>query len=171
MVYKGIEALRGAKPWFVMAAITQLEDELVQPGWLSFEWGCGGSTLWLSQWIYSVVSLEHDEEWHRQTTAELAHYGIGNVELVRADLGGPYESYIDHYPDGHFDLISIDGRNRSTCLAHAVPKLRRGGVLVLDNSEREQYQAAIAAHLAGWQRWDHLSGNSEGWTTAIWRKP
>lgn len=171
MAYSGLEALRGAKPWFVMAAITQLEDELIQPNWRAFEWGCGGSTLWLSQWCTSAVSVEHDREWFAQQTAELAKYGIGNVELVRADLGGPYETYIDRY--SLFDLIFVDGRNRAACITQAVSKLRPGGVLVLDNSEREQYRPAITAHLTGWQRWDHLSegGGYAGWTTTMWMKP
>lgn len=169
--YQGLEALRGAKPWFVMAAITQLEDELIQPNWRAFEWGCGGSTLWLSQWCDSVVSLEHDREWHKQVSNDLVTYNISNVELICADLGGPYETYIDHYEV--FDLIFIDGRNRVACLGHAVRHLSPGGVLVLDNSEREQYQVAIIEHLASWERWDHLSqgGGYAGWTTSIWQKP
>jgi len=169
MDYAGLPELRGAKPWFVMAAITQLEDELLWPGWCAFEWGCGGSTLWLSQWCADVVSVEHDAEWYEQTGHELDKYGIGNVELLRFDLGGPYEAAIEHYLK--FDLIMVDGRNRAACIAHAVPHLYSGGILVLDNSERTQYQGAIAEHLAGWKRWDHESGNSENWTTTIWRKP
>jgi predicted O-methyltransferase YrrM len=170
MAYHGIPSLAGAKPTFVMAAIGQLQEELVQPDWRAFEWGSGGSTLWLSQWCASVVSVEHDQAWVAQQQAELDKYGIGNVTLVLSELGGAYESYIDHY--GDFDLIFVDGRNRAACIGHAVGHLKPGGVLVLDDSQREQYQAAIAEHLAGWQRWDHVSegGGYAGWTTTIWRK-
>jgi predicted O-methyltransferase YrrM len=179
MAYHGIPALAGAKPTFVMAAIGQLQEELVQPDWRAFEWGSGGSTLWLSQWCDSVVSVEHDPEWHTQIKSELVHYGIDNVELFFVPKGAgaheydQYSRYITIYWNPTFDLIFIDGRNRAACIGHAVSRLRPGGVLVLDDSQREQYQAAIAAHLAGWERWDHLNeyGGYAGWMTTIWRKP
>lgn len=96
-----------------------------------------------------------------------------SVNFRRADLGGPYEDYILMYPDTHFDLVIVDGRNRAACIANAVAKVKPGGWFVLDNSEREQYQAAIVAHLAGWERYDFVSqgGGYKGWATTVWRKP
>jgi predicted O-methyltransferase YrrM len=171
MAYHGIPALAGAKPTFVMAAIGQLQEELVQPGWRAFEWGVGGSTLWLSQWCAGVVSVEHDREWVTKISDELAEYDIQNVTLCHVPLGDDYEAWINDYEP--FDLIFVDGRRRAACTGHAVSRLRPGGVLVLDDSQREQYQAAIAAHLAGWPRWDHANeyGGYAGWTTSIWVKP
>jgi hypothetical protein len=34
----------------------------------------------------------------------------------------------------------IDGRARVECADHALPKIRKGGYLLLDNSERIDYQ-------------------------------
>ena len=43
-----------------------------------------------------------------------------------------------------FDYISVDGRVRMPCLERALPLLKpEGGILLLDNSEREQYQVAF----------------------------
>lgn len=43
-----------------------------------------------------------------------------------------------------YDYISVDGRVRMDCLARALPLLRpAGGILLLDNSEREWYQVAF----------------------------
>jgi hypothetical protein len=169
-----IERLRGSKPWFVMGAITYLEDEFLEnPGGMlsfrSFEWGSGGSTLWLSQRTRSVITLEHDREWLEKTQAELQKYGITNVALILRPLDGRYVEHIDDFPDGHFDIIMVDGRRRSDCLRHALPKLRVGGALVLDNSERAEYQAAVKE--IDWPRQDWDSGYSEGWSTTVWRKP
>lgn len=161
------------RPWFVHEAIIKLE-ELIEPGWRAFEWGSGSSTLWLAVDLKadSVVSLEHDREWYEQTQAELERYFVDNVELVHAGLGGPYAGYINNYPAAHFDLILVDGRERAACLANAIARLKPGGIMVLDNSEREQYQWAVKL-LAGWQRWEFASrgGGYAGWTTTIWRKP
>jgi precorrin-6B methylase 2 len=170
-----LERLKGSKPWFVMGAITYLEDEFLEDPYgeltfESFEWGCGGSTLWLSQRTKSVVSVEHDPEWVEKEQQELDEYGIENVLLVYLALDGGYADYILGYPDGYFDLIMVDGRQRSACLRNAVNKLKSGGALVLDNSEREQYQEAMK-EVGHWSRQDWDSGYSEGWMTTVWRKP
>ena len=170
-----IERLKGSKPWFVMGSITYLEDEFLENPYQmltfkSFEWGSGGSTLWLSQRTKSVITLEHDREWLEKTHIELDKYGITNVSLVWRALDRGYVEHIDAFPDGHFDIIMVDGRRRSDCLHHAMPKLRKGGALVLDNSERQEYQEAIKA-LDGWPRRDWDSGYTEGWWTTVWRKP
>lgn len=49
--------------------------------------------------------------------------------------------------------MAIDGRARPSCLAHAWRKVKPGGHLLLDDSEREHY-AAAARPLAGWPRRD-----------------
>lgn len=169
-----LERLKGSKPWFVMGAITYLEDQFLEDpyhplAFKSFEWGSGGSTLWLSQRTKSVVTLEHDLEWMLKTQEELTKYGITNVMLILRKLDNGYVEYIDAYPDEHFDIIMVDGRRRSDCLRHAMPKLKRGGALVLDNSERAEYQKAV--NEIDWSRMDWDSGYSEGWVTAVWRKP
>lgn len=155
------------RPFFVHEAILKLE-ELIQPGWRVFEWGSGASTLWLGadMMVRHAVSVEHDREWYEKTRVELGRYFVADVELVHADLGGPYEKYIKSYPLGHFDLILVDGRNRADCLKYAPPHLKPGGLLVLDDSQR--YQAAL-----DWQRWDYVAqgGNEVGVrTTSIWQK-
>lgn len=170
-----LEELKGSKPWFVMGAITYLEDEFLEDPYLplnfvSFEWGSGGSTLWLSQRTLEVTSLEHDKEWAEQGRKELEKYGITNVSLVLRDLDDGYVEYIDDFPNEHFDIIMVDGRRRSDCLRHAIPKLRGGGALVLDNSERAEYQEAMKM-IDHWSRMDWDSGYGEGWSTTVWRKP
>ncbi len=166
-----IPELAGTTPWFVAGAIDHLA-ELIQPDWEAFEWGCGGSTLWLAQRCQTVVTVEHNIDWLNKTSHELVHYELcAALVFVNQNDGdheyADYAAFIDKYPNEDFDLIFVDGRNRAECIQHALPKLKRGGVLVLDNSERTQYQAA----LPDWPRWDYASGNSEGWTTTLWVKP
>ncbi len=54
-----------------------------------------------------------------------------------------YVTQIDAFPDSTFDIVLVDGRARPACLIHALPKVRRGGLLILDNAERPHYQQAI----------------------------
>ena len=61
--------------------------------------------------------------------------------------GASFERYvraIDDYPDGHFHFVSVDGRARVACLERALAKVAPGGLLILDNSQRERYQPALS---------------------------
>ena len=63
-----------------------------------------------------------------------------------ASIGMHYEDYvkeIENYPDHYFDLVVIDGRARPSCIDHAKNKVKNGGVILLDQSERKHYFASI----------------------------
>lgn len=152
-------------PFYVPKAIRRIEG-LLNTDSRVFEWGSGASTLWYAQRASQVVSTEHDEEWHRRGLDRLENKGCKNTDLLFAPpapppsfswetqwphfalLGHPpdkpeffnYIKSIDAYPDGHFDCIAIDGRERVGCLAHALPKLKDTGFIVLDDSHRPRYR-------------------------------
>lgn len=58
-----------------------------------------------------------------------------------------YAQCIDEFPDQHFDWILVDGRARPSCMVHALPKLKPGGYLILDNSDRAYYLRKTQQHL------------------------
>jgi hypothetical protein len=66
-----------------------------------------------------------------------------------ADLAFPcfsfanYAKAIDPYPDGYFDIVLVDGRARPSCLMHAIPKLSKKGVVIVDNTERGYYWPSV----------------------------
>jgi hypothetical protein len=69
--------------------------------------------------------------------------------MSSASAGCCYDDYImgaSDMPNGSLDLVSIDGRAREHCLKEAV-RVRlvkpKGGVLVLENYDRESYQMVI----------------------------
>ncbi len=142
------------------------------PQFRAFEWGCGWSTIWLGAQCASVVSVEHDAEWHAIAVRRLREYGLTNVDLVHIP-GGDYVDYaarISDYPDGHFHIICVDGRNRAGCIRNAMPKLvRPGGMLVVDDYPRAQYQDALAL-MDGWSRALFWRG-SEILATGVWFRP
>jgi predicted O-methyltransferase YrrM len=76
------------------------------------------------------------------------------------------------YPDEYFDFVLVDGRARASCIRHAMRKLRRNGVLMLDNSERAPYQREMA-RLERLTRRDFFGNGpfaDERWQTTIWFK-
>ena len=82
-----------------------------------------------------------------------------------------YASFIDRFERGAFDLVVVDGRARASCIAHAIPRVRAGGWLLLDNAERRRY-AAAREMLAQYPRFD-LRGLGPWaptpWLTTAWR--
>jgi predicted O-methyltransferase YrrM len=118
-------------PWLSYRAIKQL-DKLLQPDWKILEWGSGMSTLWFAQRVGHLISIEDYEPWHEKVKLTLAN--ITNVDYqFKAD-----ENYfnLDHYPEETFDFILIDGSQRGNCAKSAVAKIKSGGYIYLDNSDK-----------------------------------
>lgn len=167
--------LAAGTPWFCLAAIDWLGAALC-PTDDVFEWGSGGSTVFLSSRARSLISVEHSVEWYDRVAEHIRALGVSNVDLRLLpstsddpfDRGGSpdvtsqgvkdwveYSAQIDDPCDGTYDVILIDGRARPLCLLNAVSKLRTGGFILLDNSER--YECAIKKTL-GEFRAGHMTG-------------
>jgi predicted O-methyltransferase YrrM len=146
--------------------------------------------LFFAERVRDLVSVEHDPRWHARTAEALAAAGIGNCTYLlrppepREDFRfassdpayegldfAEYVAAVEAYPDGSFDLVSVDGRARTACVLAARSKVKPGGLILLDNSDRPEYAAAAAA-LASSQRLD-FSGiapySTEVTQTTIWR--
>lgn len=151
-----------------------------------FEWGSGGSTIWLAQNFTDVITLEDNKSWFRKVRKELEERSIiENVQLLLRARGGtfnsaPYTSSILELPDESLDFVLIDGRDRVNCVRAAIEKVKPGGVIMVDNFERKGYRK-IAKILSEWEYSvdvqvgkDHTGWIREGktdWTTAWWIKP
>lgn len=92
--------------------------------------------------------------------------------LINDEFAG-YASTIMMYPKGHFDLIVLDGMARSLTGVMAVEQGREDTIIVLDNSDRWQYNP-LQQYLAskGYMRIDFWGPgfNTYGWCTSIFAK-
>jgi hypothetical protein len=169
-------------PWWPYDATGWLREHLPR-GARVFEYGGGGSTLWLEDLGAAVTVVEHDQAWCRQLAhtvrpgTELLSQGVDAVgSLGSAASEGYLDSYvaaIDPQPDASLDLVIVDGRARVECVKRAVSKVKGGGLLLLDDSDRARYRPAVAL-LAGWER--HVfTGLKPGYPvpaqTSVWRRP
>ena len=82
------------------------------------------------------------------------------MEIVHLPDKDDYVNYINTI-DEKFDLICIDGDDnkesgfetaRSECILNCLDKVKNGGLLLIDNAERRQYQDAIAMIPPYWER-------------------
>ena len=102
-----------------------------------FEWGMGNSTLFWSQYVAEVVSVESDRGWYEKMNGIIP----SNVfpRYCKLEYDGEYCRTILN-EQGEFDIILIDGRDRVRCAHNSLEKLKENGVIIWDNSEREYYQ-------------------------------
>lgn len=124
-------------PWLTPEA-TQILASRLKPTDIGFEWGSGRSTLWLAPRVMHLTSIEHDAAWHVKVTQTLEAKGFKNVTLLHRDLAGdersPYVHAMDACANGSLDFVLVDGRLREHCVAASLNKLRKGGILILDNA-------------------------------------
>jgi hypothetical protein len=186
-------------PWIVFEARDYVEGILNQQSRV-FEYGSGGSTLFYSERVGQVVSVEHSLEWFNCVRDMLVQERITNCDLllVSPELTGTcggnpadpeayrsaaeqykshsfrdYVASIDAFSDQSFALVAVDGRARPSCIWHARAKVKPGGCLLLDNSERARYQKA-AELLSSWdghQFYGPGPYRKYFWETTVWRKP
>ena len=164
------------RPWIVPAAIGFLRRR-IRSDWSVLELGAGRSTLWFARRAGRIVSFEDNGFWAEQTQARLAQLSLDNVDL-RVQPIEELPGAVTALPDATFDLVFVDfleapAVTRIDALKPAMKKVRLGGWLLLDDSDRPGYAAAFEL-LNGW-RFRKFVGVKDGWPeaceTGIFRRP
>jgi hypothetical protein len=183
--------LEEGSPWITYPALDFL-TKLLRPDFKVFEYGAGGSTIFYAQRVEEVFAIEHHEQWFKNVKEVMLKLKLNNCQV---SLIAPQKSDIQDYPSGmkdfngydfseyvrsidtfadeYFDLVVVDGRARSSCIAHAQTKVRCGGHLMLDDSERIRYQNAKKT-LNAWEKFSFWGPCPSLWKfqeTTIWKKP
>lgn len=127
-------------PWVTYSFIDFIAER-IQKEHTVFEFGSGNSTLYYAKRALKVVSVEHDKAWFDKISASKP----SNSQMIFCELqkDGDY-SKMPASMGLKFDIIIVDGRDRVNCCYHSLSALSDGGVVVLDDSERENYAAAIS---------------------------
>ncbi len=114
-----------------------------------FEFGSGGSTLWMSKFVKKLVSIEDDSTWYKRITQELADNSDGRAEV----------RFTQRVPDairgtGPWDVVFVDcyaqhARRRSIILG--APYVKPGGWLIADDYNFPMTKAEVdKLRVAGW---------------------
>ena len=123
-------------PWMNYPMISFLNERLLE-NMTVFEYGSGHSTLFLACRVRFVKSVEHDEMWYKKLLQAIPE----NVELILADADsdGDYCRSI-HKTNKIYDIVFVDGEDRLHCMREGFSKLNENGVLILDDSNRPDYE-------------------------------
>ncbi|MDH5382831.1 MAG: class I SAM-dependent methyltransferase [Cyclobacteriaceae bacterium] len=179
-------------PWTSPASVN-IFDQLLTKDMTGLEYGSGRSTLFFAERLGKLTSIEHHEGWYNQVVDLLKKHNINNTEYKLVKPGelcnqdwpfyekfnitpkglhvkSRYKEYfeiVNAYPDEYFDFVLIDGRARTECALNAIPKVKKQGMLVLDNSERSRYKPIFNV-LKDWPVVKTTNGLTD---TTIWFKP
>ena len=154
-------------PWYTYPATEYLE-QLDFSDASVFEYGSGNSTLFWAARAKHVVSVEDDRAWFQK----LSEKRPPNCELILETDLYEYPGVIGRV-DGLFDVIVIDGAARGNtrlkCARLAIERLRKGGMIILDNSDWLPESARVLRS-AGFIEID-MAGfgpvNGYTWTTSL----
>lgn len=115
------------------------------------EWGCGTSTIDISNIVNEVHSIEHNEDWYNKIKQELLNKTNVFLYLYQPDKTyvegghcGTYEQFKTYTTEpiklGKFDLILIDGRARIEC-SRICEKVSHGETLIFVHDYRGRFHS------------------------------
>ena len=127
-------------PWMNFPIVKLLENRLSHDLDL-FEFGSGHSTFFYASKVRSVTSVEYDEKWFDLIKQQAPE----NVSLIfkEKDVDGNYCRTISS-TGKQYDVIIVDGRDRVNCIKQSVAAVSSRGVIILDDSQRNDYEEGIA---------------------------
>lgn len=138
-------------------ALTLCQEIIYRRPQRVLELGSGSSTVLVSRCLEylgaegrSLISLDHQEYWHKDTQNKIDRLGLGSIARVlhaplikQGDLDTPWYD-LSVLPDdaGPFDLVLVDGpEGKGTARFGAFPQLRahlaKDAVLLLDDGLRD----------------------------------
>ena len=138
-------------PWWSLPAIRAIKEHLSEKHTV-FEWGSGGSSIFLATYCKAITSVEQDKVWHKDVLGRVTQDKINNLNLLfrginlenaRKFLESDYAKALDSI----HDVIVIDGEDnfgpysnwsaRECCFALAQKHINpKGGIIVVDDSWR-----------------------------------
>jgi hypothetical protein len=144
-------------PWFAYSAIDFLKEKM-SSNFNILEFGSGNSTLFFAERAKKVISFEHSRDWHLKILKKIP----ANVELtITSSLSA--KDYLKPLVEQlRFDVIIVDGLFRNECITVGLKHLSETGVIILDDSERDEYNEGIAFLIQSGFRQLKFSGIAPG---------
>lgn len=180
IAYKFYEISHPDEPWIAQGAIRFCEKNLTKEH-IGLEWGSGRSTFWFGSRLKSLLSIEYDRQWYSTVMNKLHEQKIKNVECRHIPLDHDrqeptyphyektptYVSVVESFADGTLDFVVVDGHYRQACILAALDKIKPGGLLLVDNTNRLPIKEwGVPAN------WSIVHQSSNVMTeTTIWQKP
>ncbi len=126
---------RPTQPWIAYTSIKILSKHL-NPQSRVLEFGSGMSTLWYAMHAGRVYSVEDNKLWFDKINHIIKEKKLNNITYMYTHDHYEYCTFCNSDTEG-FDLIMIDGKYRSMCIENVFKLVRPGGIIYLDNSDKD----------------------------------
>ncbi len=149
------------RPWMRFREIGILKEVLkhLKPR-MCLEWGAGNSTVYFPEFLNEDarwISIEHEKDWaskirsmNLNSNVEIFHVAPDNFPWSDEHEDGAYSDLLNYitFPEqfGKFDFILVDGRARSACLIKAHELIKKEGVVILHDANREYYHEPFGSY-------------------------
>ncbi len=188
--YAFFRGMNRPAPWLSPTSILFFKKYL-EKDMVGAEFGSGSSTLFFAPRISKLYSVEHNEEWYHLINEKLTGLNCSNVDyrfVVQNDksdfvddvfdleekrdfeIRRDYVNYfraLNDIKDHSLDFAIVDGRARTECCHEILPKIKKGGILILDNSERKRYEL-VFEQLKDYEMYETTNGLTN---TTFWFIP
>lgn len=184
-------------PWLTPRAVAYLEQAL-QSDFTGLEYGSGRSTAWFARHVHQLTSVEHNDDWYTRVRDELGSSGLVNVtyhHYAKPEHTMPFEEKLrtdyvradEGLQPGTLNFVLVDGIERPACAIRAIPLLKNGGLLIIDDANHyipsnsrapnsrsvkdgplDPEWARVLEEIQGWDAVWFGNGIKE---TAVFRKP
>ena len=173
--------MESAFPWINYSTI-QFMHHIVSKDTKVLEFGTGGSSLFFLGRKTNLTSIEHEAEWINEVQKRASqkqlmrwshHLISSNKPNSRIPLADDYLYPLKNIVDSSIDLVVVDGRHRVESIKRSMTKVKPGGCLILDNSDRPEYAEAFVI-LLNWElleKWSITNCSEFVTPAAIWTKP
>jgi hypothetical protein len=151
------------EPWWNIRAVRYLAERLPSAG-TAFEWGSGGSTVWLSNRGLAVTAVESELDWADKVRARAPK---ATVRFIPGTASGDLRSepqlrdHGEHFFDDYvaaihefepesLDVVVVDGICRIHCARAARAKVKPGGVVIVDDTNWD-FLSPVRSVFTGWE--------------------
>lgn len=119
-------------PWLTQNVVKLLKENVRKTD-VYLEFGSGQSTTWFASRVGKIYSVEHDKSWYSIVKNKVGK--VSGLVYKLAQTKKDYLSIVDELKDKTVDICLVDGNWRRDCMLVAIPKIKIGGMLILDNAE------------------------------------
>lgn len=141
------------EPWLTPSANKKL-NSLIKKNFIGFEFGSGRSTLWFAKRCASICSVETSEFWRNKILKNASSENLNNIEIhfvdeSTKDFQDQYLKKIKSIKNMSLDFVLIDGKFRDRSTLESIPKIKSGGLLIIDNFQRYLPSKSISPYAIG----------------------
>lgn len=120
-------------PW-ITANAAHLLQGLLKTTDIGVEFGSGRSTAWFASRLQHLTSVENNPEWYAIVKSQLADAGLkAKVDYRLCTDESDYAQQALDFADTSVDFCLVDGAARDRCALNIVPKIKAGGLIMVDN--------------------------------------